>query len=180
MEGWLIARTLKGDPVAADALIARHYGAVHRFLRHLTSSPEDASDLTQQTFSKLRQSLAGYREEGSFKGWLFRIAYREYLHWQREREPDRIPLAEGFPGKTPLPEDAITLLGAIDGLPEELRTPFWLREVERLSVREVAESLGVPEGTVKSRCHQAKARLRDKLATAWGIPNEVMEADHVV
>jgi RNA polymerase sigma-70 factor (ECF subfamily) len=179
VDRWLVARVLAGNTGAAEELVRRHYAGVHRFLFHLTRHAEDASDLTQQVFGKLQTALPGYRREGSFRGWLFRIAYREFLHWHRDREPMMEPLPDDLCGRTLTP-DAWALLDAIEELPEEQRVPFLLREVEGLSVREIAESLGIPEGTVKSRCHLAKARLRQKLAPAWGHPAQALEADHVV
>lgn len=181
MDKWLVRKTLAGDRGAAEQLVSRHYASVHRFLRHLTRRGEDASDLTQQTFLKLKENLQGYREKGQFRSWLFSIAYREFLHWQRDNK-DRfaVTIPESFALETPLREDTLTLLDAIAALPEELSTTFWLREVERMSVKEVAGALGIPEGTVKSRCHLAKGRLREKLAGAWEVSSDSMEADHVL
>lgn len=146
----------------------------------MTGHAEEASDLTQETFAKLRLSLPGYRGEGSFKGWLYRIAFREYLRWIRDRDPHTVELDDTHCAPAHSVEDALTLNYAIAGLPDEFRSAFWLREVERLSVRDVAEALGIPEGTVKSRCHEARSRLQLKLGATWEFPSEKMEADHVV
>lgn len=181
MDKWLIRKILAGDRGAADRLVSRHYASVHRFLRHLTRRNEDASDLTQSTFVKLKENLPSFRENGSFRSWLFSIAYREFLHWQRDRR-DRlqIEVPESLTAPQSLPEDSLVLMEAIEELPDELGTAFWLREVERLSVREVSVALEIPEGTVKSRCHHARIRLRQKLAGSWEASSETMEADHVL
>lgn len=179
MDKWLVRKILAGDRGAAERLVSRHYASVHRFLRHLTRRSEDASDLTQQTFIKLKENLPGYREKGQFRSWLFSIAYREFLHWRRDNKSAN-PIPESLAAQAPLQEDTLTLLEAISALPEDLGTTFWLREVERLSVKEVAAALEIPEGTVKSRCHLAKGRLREKLAGAWEVSSDSMEADHVL
>lgn len=181
MDKWLVRRTLAGDRGAAERLVSRHYASVHRFLRHLTRRSEDASDLTQLTFVKLKENLQAYREKGPFRSWLFSIAYREFLQWQRDhRNRNAIAIPESVAAEIPLHEDTLTLLQAIAGLPEELGTTFWLREVEQMSVKEVAVALSIPEGTVKSRCHLAKGRLRERLAGAWESSSDSMEADHVL
>lgn len=181
MDKWLVRKALAGDREAAERLVSRHYASVHRFLRHLTRRSEDASDLTQSTFVKLKDNLPSYREKGPFRSWLFSIAYREFLHWRRDdRDRNAATIPESLAAEAPLREDTLTLLDAIAALPEELGTAFWLREVERLSVKEVAAALGVPEGTIKSRCHLARGRLREKLAGAWETSSDSMEADHVL
>jgi RNA polymerase sigma-70 factor, ECF subfamily len=180
LDKWLIRKARAGDRGALERIIANHYSSVYRFLLHLTRREEDASDLTQEVFAKLSKSLETWRSEGSFRGWLFRVAYREFLHFQRDQGPAMDALSEAFLSRSESPDDAITLLNAIETLDEELRTAFWLREVERLSVKEISESLGIPEGTVKSRTHVAKQRLRAKLRTAWSPHSEPMETDHVV
>lgn len=173
----LVRRILEGDTDAAESLVRQHYPGIHRFLRHLTQSPEDALDLVQQTFIRARESLPSFRRECPLRSWLYRIAYREYLHWlrTRTRKPET-SLNEEIVAKQMLSDDALVLADAIQDLPEELRGAFLLREVEQLSVKEVAEALDIPEGTVKSRCYLARKRLQESLAGTWEIPN--LEVDH--
>lgn len=126
-------------------------------------------DLTQRTFLKAREGLPAFRFESPLRAWLHRVAYREYLQWLRNRQPDATVLDEELPAHRGLSEDAVVLEDAIGRLPEELRTTLLLREVQQLSTREVALLLEIPEGTVKSRCHHAKERLRAMLAGTWAF-----------
>ena len=162
----LVRRILEGDQRAADRLVVDHYSQVLRFLALLTRSHEDATDLTQQTFVKAKEGLAEFRFESKLRTWLFRIAYHEFTHWSRSERRERAGLVTE--GSKELSEDAIVLREAIGELPEHLRESFVLREVDRLSVRETAEVLGVPEGTVKSRCSEARAVLVRKLGSTFG------------
>lgn len=110
------------------------------------------------------------------RSWLIRIAYREYLGWlrSRSRRPEE-GLSEAYPAPDEAADDAICLAEAIRRLPEDLQTAFLLKEVLELSVREIALALEIPEGTVKSRCHHAKLRLREMLRETW-YPSPAVEA----
>lgn len=180
IERILVKRILAGDARAADQLIREHYPRVLRFLRHLTGSTSDAEDLAQQTFVRAGSALPRFRYECSLSTWLHRIAYHEFAHLLRDRRETPMPLPERAVDVTGRSEDAVVLAAAIGDLPEELRTAFVLREVQRLSVREVAAILEVPEGTVKSRNHSARERLRETLAGTWEAMsgNEKLEERH--
>lgn len=162
----LVKRLLSGDEKAARRFVDDHYGPLLRFLRFLTGSEDEAVELTQQTFVKAQIALSEFRHEASLRTWLRSIAYHEYTHWRRDRR-ETVGLSESLEIPFGLSEDGIVLQDAIDALPDDLRETFVLREIDRLSVRETAVVLDVPEGTVKSRCSLAKGRLRRKLASAW-------------
>ena len=162
----LVKRLLSGDEKAARLFVDDHYGPLLRFLCYLTGSEDEAVELTQRTFVKAQGALAEFRHEASLRTWLRSIAYHEFTHWRRDRR-EAVVLCESLESPSGLSEDGIVLQEAIDALPDELRETFVLREIDRLSVRETAAVLGVPEGTVKSRCSLAKGRLRRKLASAW-------------
>lgn len=172
----LVKRLLDGDEKAARRFVDDHYGPLLRFLRYLTGSEDEAVELTQQTFVKAQAALPEFRHESSLRTWLRSIAYHEYTHWRRDYR-ETVALSDSVESPSGLSEDGIVLQQAIDGLPDELRETFVLREIDRLSVRETAAVLEVPEGTVKSRCSLAKDHLRRKLASAWdsseGKPCEV-------
>jgi len=167
IDWWLVRRVLGGDSGAADRLVREHYPRVLRFLRHLTGSVTDAEDLAQQTFVKAKEALPRFRGECSLSTWLHRIAYYEFTHLRRDRRETPGPLPDGGWCDAGRSDDAVVLAAAIAGLPYELRAAFVLREVQQLSVREAAQVLGVPEGTVKSRNHAARERLRESLAGTW-------------
>ncbi len=163
-ERWLIRRILSGDRRAAQVLVERAYPVVYRMMKHLTSHREVAEDLTQQAFIKAWKGLPEFRADSSFVTWVRRIAYREYLHWRRDR-PQDLHIRDDFPGVDALREgtERLVLEAAIARLPEELRVTFVLVAVEELAVREAAIALEIPEGTVKSRMFTARKRLREYL-----------------
>ncbi len=173
----LVRRILSGDQEAADRFVHEHYSSVLRFLSLVTRSHEDAQDLAQQTFVKAKGALGEFRFESKLRTWLFGIAYYEYTHWLRSSGREVVGLvAEGI---AELSEDAIVLRHAIGELPELHRETFVLREVDQLSVRETAQVLGVPEGTVKSRCAEARAILVRKLGSTFDPSNqETCEAEN--
>ena len=172
----LIRKMLEDDELSHRRFVDGHYDAILRFLTLLTASREDGQELTQETFVKAKQSLGRFRGESSLRTWLRRIAYHEFLHWKRALR-QKVSLAEEKLLGTACSEEAVVLWQEIDALPDGIREAFVLREVDQLSVREVATVLDIPEGTVKSRCHLAKKSLRQTLAPAWGmeVENELQE-----
>lgn len=167
IERLLIKRILSGDPNAAERLIREHYPRILRFTRHLTGSKTEAEDLTQQTFLKAKEALPRFRHDSSISTWLHRIAYREFTHLIRDRRETTGDLPESSACHTGRSEDAVILNAAIAELPQDIREAFVLREIQELSVREVATILDIPEGTVKSRNHTARERLKQRLAGTW-------------
>lgn len=167
----MIRKALAGDERAGDWIAREHYPKIIRFLRHLTGNLSDAEDLTQNTFIRANSALAEFRHDSSLSTWLHRIAYREYCHYLRDRREYVEPFPEMTHEFRQRSEDAVVLAAAIQNLPSDLREAFVLQEIQRLSVREAATVLGVPEGTVKSRNHLARTRLRTALEGVWGHPN---------
>ena len=136
-----------------------------RMFRAFTADGALAEDLVQRTLLRALTALPD-RREGSLRGWVCRIGYREFLHACREARYAS-PLDEQTPDSLRLSPDALVLEAAIAALSPDLRDAFVLREVQRLSVRETAESLGIPSGTVKSRLHAAKSALRASLSETF-------------
>jgi RNA polymerase sigma-70 factor, ECF subfamily len=161
-ENALIKKVLRGDAAAAERLVTQHYARIYHLLRCLTGSVETAEDLTQQTFMRAWQSLAGYQGRASFATWLHRIAYHEYTHWLRARR-DHLPLEAAIDiadVKAAYGLDSILVSRALMHLPTELREVFLLYYLQQLSVAEVAAVLDVPPGTVKSRLFTARKQMR--------------------
>ncbi|MDP9389205.1 MAG: sigma-70 family RNA polymerase sigma factor [Actinomycetota bacterium] len=154
--------------------IARNYG---RFLYtvafRLTGNHDDAQDLAQEVLLRVRRGLETYRP-GSMEGWLSRITTNVFLDEVRRRrrrpvdalsgDPDRVvppaPAADAVLAAQVLPDD---VQAAISALPEEFRVAVVLCDVAGQSYQEIAESLGVPLGTVRSRIHRGRALLREAL-----------------
>lgn len=154
-----------GDAEAFRAFVDDHYSSVLRFMRHLTRGIEDAEDLTQQAFLRARENIAGFRGNSSIRTWLHRVAFHEYTHWRRKQRPIlRLSQHEiaPEPGFQACVEGAV-LLDALHQLPAPMREAFLLFEVQELTLDEVAMVMRVPKGTVKSRLHHARLRLRTLL-----------------
>jgi len=168
--GWneekgLVRKAIGGDSESAEKLVSRHYPSIVRFLLHLTGHLNEAEELAQDTFVRAWPKLDTFEGRSSFRTWLHRIAFREFA--ARRGLPDFIELPEGH-GDTkqnfvgPLVE-ALAMERAIASLPESLRITFVLCHVQELSAKEAAEILSVPVGTVLSRLHSARERLRRQL-----------------
>lgn len=170
----LVALAREGNPDAFSLLVERHQTMVYNLALGKTGHPQDAEEVVQTAFLKAWQGLPNFRGEAAFSTWLYRLTVHAAVDLLRQRRqhlsldaPDLPPLPAGGAG----PEAQVQendrrrqLWEAIDALPEGLRTPFLLREVEGRSYQEIAQALGVAEGTVKSRLARARARLRAALA----------------
>jgi RNA polymerase sigma-70 factor (ECF subfamily) len=174
-DGDLVERILDGDSRAGERLVSEHYPRLYRLLYHLTGDVEVAQDLAQQAFVRAWQALATFRRNARLSPWLNQIAYHEYTHWLRARRP-HVPLEEA--AETPDPRAAgaledVVARGALAQLSPEHRETFLLFHLQGLSLEEVAFVLEIPVGTVKSRLHGARRRLRE----AFGAAEEVRHHD---
>jgi len=170
-----VKRALSGDREAAKQLVDAHYPNLVRFLLHLTGQMDRAEEIAQETFVRAWPRLDTFRGHASFKTWIHAIAYREFLA-DRSRRPLDVALVD-----EPLPDsdfsqgvvERIAIEKALSSLSEELRLTFLLVNVQGLSVREVAEVLGIPRGTVLSRLATARERLARLLISfdAGGEPD---------
>lgn len=167
-----------GDPTAMpswDELVREHADRVYRLAYRLSGSKHDAEDLTQETFIRVFRSLASYRA-GTFEGWLHRITTNLFLDMVRRRGRIRMEsLPEDYdrvPSSAPDPEQiyhesrlAPDLQAALASLAPEFRAAVVLADIEGLSYEEIATTLGVKLGTVRSRIHRGRQAIRDHLAS---------------
>jgi len=169
----LALRAQAGDRQAFAQLVRRHQERVFRFVLRMLGSREEAMDLTQETFLKAYRALPGWRPEARFATWLFQIARNATLDLLRRRQlVEFVPLDADAPGEAacephdaaPLPEERLAdrqriglLERALGALPAGQREILLLRELEDMSYAEIAATLGVNEGTVKSRLARARA-----------------------
>jgi len=162
------------QPPTWDEVVRTHSGRVYRLAYRLTGNRHDAEDLTQEVFVRVFRSLDRYRP-GTFEGWLHRITTNLFLDLARRRQRirfDALPEdAERIPGRERSPEQAYAddhldddVQAALDALPPDFRAAVVLCDVEGLSYEEIAATLGVKLGTVRSRIHRARGQLRDALA----------------
>lgn len=174
----LMARVGRGDRAAFGRLVDRHKDGLVAYLARLTGSPDRAQDLAQEAFLRLLRSAGGYRERGHLVALLYRIATNLVRsEARRERRWRLLAPALAWPADEPaVPSGPRRLLqrelqdrlaAALARLPVALRAPLVLYEIEDWSQRDIARALGCREGTVKSRLHRARARLREDLAVYW-------------
>ncbi len=176
-EAIVLARVRAGETAAYAELVTRH-APVARRLAVLSGAGPDADDVVQEAFVKAYRSLSSFRDGAEFRPWLLRIVLNESrnLHRGTSRRSDRelrvvradAALVTGSdPAELAVGEERReALLRAIRMLPEELREVVTCRYLLELSETETAESLDIPNGTVKSRLHRALARLREELSDA--------------
>ncbi|GAB2457032.1 RNA polymerase sigma factor SigE [Xylanimonas ulmi] len=163
-------------PPTWDAIVREHSARVYRLAYRLTGNRQDAEDLTQETFLRVFRSLSGYTP-GTFEGWLHRITTNLFLDSVRRAKRVRMDAMGDDAGQFPdddargLPERGFEhahldndVQAALDRLSPEFRAAVVLCDIEGLSYEEIAVTLGVKLGTVRSRIHRARAQLRRDLA----------------
>ena len=172
--------------MAYERLVGEHSGDVYALLFRLTSDAEEARDLTQETFLRAFQSIDRFRGDASLKTWIYRIAInqaRNRWRWWRRRRRDATvsldatdehrdqPLAATLANEnSPSPEQQTLareresqLREALCGLRESYRAAVILRDVEGFSYEEIAQTLQISIGTVKSRISRGRLELRRQL-----------------
>lgn len=172
----LVAQVLDGNQRAFEALLARHEPRVLRVLRLLGVSSDDREDVAQEVFVRVFRFLGGFKPGNPFAGWIYRIAvnavhdYRGRVGRRRRDEAEWMPgleeLAadESLPARRDLEMDLRRQLeGALNVLSERERAVFVLRELEGLSTREVARSLGITGVTVRRHLGRARKSLQRAL-----------------
>lgn len=164
----LIARCKRGEREAQRALYEQTCERVLRLLQRMTHSPETAEDLAQDTYLKAFSAIATFDERSAVQTWLYRIAVNEALQWLRRKRPSTVdpdvaalrpdPRNNGHEAATRLDiESAMALLDPID------RAIVLLRYQEGLDYQAISEAADVAMGTVASRLHRARQRLRELL-----------------
>jgi RNA polymerase sigma-70 factor, ECF subfamily len=166
----LIARVVAGDRLAARELYDAHVQRVFRLAFRFTGDGELARELTQETFIRAFAQLSRFRGDSALSTWLHRVtisvvsnAMRKVKRF-RARETD-LEEAELIAVATPAGDSDLRdkLHRAIDELPEIYRITLVMHDVEGYTHEEIADVLGVAEGTCKSRLSVARAQLREKL-----------------
>jgi RNA polymerase sigma-70 factor (ECF subfamily) len=152
---------------------------------HLVGDYEDARDLSQDVFLQVFRTLHRFRGQSALRTWIYRIAVNQarnrHRWWRRRRRGDQVSIDEHIEQHGELPsadvatdpdralsrkETAARVWQALDGLPFDQRTAIILREIDGLSYEEIAFSLGVAIGTVKSRLTRARDAMRGQLRGA--------------
>ncbi|MDT4968344.1 MAG: polymerase sigma-70 factor, subfamily [Acidobacteriota bacterium] len=184
-EAQFIDRLRTGDTAAFDRLVDERSGEIYALLYRLTDDPEDARDLTQETFLRVFQSIDRFRGDADLKTWIYRIAINQarnrWRWWRRRRRDstlsldtsdshDERPLISRLRSSGNDPEqDTLAheredvLRTALHTLGRSYRETVILRDVEGLSYEEIASTLEISIGTVKSRLARGRLELRRKL-----------------
>ncbi len=178
----LIDLVVGGDAAAFAALLPRYNRRLYRAARAMSGDSVEAEDIVQETWMRAYAHLSTFRKESALSTWLLRILINEVLGRKRrakstvelDETSDQMSRVIMFPNCGSDPESSmsrtqvrILLERAIDTLPPDFRAVFVLRSVEELSGAEVAEQLGIPEATVKTRLHRARALIQRELAKSF-------------
>ena len=184
-----VSRARNGDHDAFRVLVLRYQGRAYRLAVRLLGDPELARDAVQEAFLKAYGSLGRFEGRSGFYTWLYRLVFNlcidlkrrdrstRHVEWNDEVASNVAPESEAIPAGGPDEESERgelrqALARAIERLPDEARRTLLLREVDGLSYSEIAKALGIPKGTVMSRLHHARRRVRQLL-----VEEGMVEAD---
>jgi len=181
----LVARLKRGERAAFEELIATYQSVVYGLAYRLLGDPEEARDVAQETFLKAYRHIATFRGECAVKTWLYRMTVNQASNqrrwWRRRRKGETVSLDAPVGDSSATLGDALAagdrspeqqalgrerqrlLMAALESLKHDYRAAVVLRDIEELSYEEIADALGVPVGTVKSRIARGREELRRRL-----------------
>jgi RNA polymerase sigma-70 factor, ECF subfamily len=181
-EAALIQRCAAGEQGACAELVASHERMVYQLAFHLLGDRDEALDVSQEVFLRVFRTLPSFRGQSALRTWIYRIVINQARNrqrwWRRRRRSDQVQLeqhvlehgelrqqtdADSPDRALARKELAARLWAALDQLPFDQRTVMVLREIDGLSYDEIADSLDVAIGTVKSRLTRARQTLRREL-----------------
>jgi len=187
VEAQFIERLKRGDAAAFETLVTERSGEIYGLLYRMTDNVEEARDLTQETFLRAFQSIGHFRGESDLRTWIYRIAINQarnrWRWWRRRRReatvsidaPEigggRLGLVSTLKAKTTRDPEQDTLLSereralkkALGSLKRVYRETVILRDIEGFAYEEIAATLSISVGTVKSRLARGRQELRRKL-----------------
>jgi len=184
LERTLLRRLRDRDERAFRELIEGHRDRVYNITYRMLGNRAEAEDVAQEVFITVFKTIDQFREESKFSTWLYRVTVNhcknriKYLARRHDRDRDELDensqaangAIAGSPPRTPQPDRALegaqmeeVLQKAIRDLDDDHRIVVVLRDVEDMSIEEICEITGLPDGTVKSRLHRARLALRKKL-----------------
>ena len=182
IDSLLVARAQQGDKQAFNLLVEKYQRKLTRLLSRFIRDQAEVEDVTQEAFIKAYRALPAFRGDSAFYTWLYRIGIntaKNYLMAMGRRAPTSTEVeaedAEGFEEGEQLrdintPESVLlsneiaeTVNSTIEQLPEELRRAIQMREIEGMSYEDIAQAMGCPIGTVRSRIFRAREAIAEKL-----------------
>jgi RNA polymerase sigma-70 factor (ECF subfamily) len=162
-------------------LLAPQLDALYRTARRMTRNVDDAEDLVQDTAVRAFRAFAQFQKGTNFRAWIFRVLTTTFIN--RQRAMGRQPVIESvdeehaagvydhIADEAPTPEAAVLerlsvedIIGAMDSLPQDFAAAVQMADVEGMDYQEVADALGIPLGTVRSRLHRGRRLLRSALS----------------
>ncbi|HEX2341326.1 MAG TPA: sigma-70 family RNA polymerase sigma factor [Vicinamibacterales bacterium] len=181
-EAALVQRCAAGDEDACAALVDEHQRLVYQLALHLLGDHDEALDLSQEVFLRVFRTIHRFRGQSALRTWIYRIAINQARNrmrwWRRRRRGQQVSLDDHVRAHGELPTESAAaspervyrqkevagrIWQALEVLPFDQRTAIVLREIDGLSYDEIAFSLGVAVGTVKSRLARARESLRCEL-----------------
>lgn len=162
----LLAAHVAGDRHAFSELFHRHRRQLHRLARLTTRTPEDAEDALQDAMLSAHRGAGSFRHDAAVGSWLHRIVVNACLDRLRRTKTHRtVPLEDVYPvaDRSAQVETALLVQRALGRLPIEQRAAIVAVDMLGCSVADTARLLGIPEGTVKSRCARGRVRLAELL-----------------
>ncbi len=181
LDAELVKRVQEGDSRAFDVLVQKYQHKVINLVGRFVSDHSECQDVAQETFIKAYRAIGSFRGDSQFYTWLYRIASntaKNHLVTRSRKSPGysvEIEDAQQFEGESGLkeyanPENLLatsqieeTVFTAIQNLPDDLKTAITLREIEGLSYEEIADVMGCPVGTVRSRIFRAREAIDKEL-----------------
>jgi RNA polymerase sigma-70 factor, ECF subfamily len=169
----LIDRCLSGDQQAWEAIVRQHWRKVFNVAYKFVGKHDEAEDLAQDIFLKIFKALDTFDRRANFQTWLISVSRNLCIDHYRSVRKERQTIDRGVDPKTLSPASAdagpyvvlehadrrLLLRRALDELPPALRTAVLLRDIQDRSYQEIAQELGLPEGTVKSRINRGRLEL---------------------
>ena len=180
-EAALIQRCAAGDEAACAELVATHQRMVYALALNLLGDRDEALDISQEVFLRVFRTLSGFRGQSALRTWIYRIVVNQVRNrqrwWRRRHRSDEVSLDDHlqYSGELESKQDVLPdrllasketaahIRQALDRLPFDQRTALILREVDGLRYEEIAFSLDIAIGTVKSRLTRARQALRADL-----------------
>lgn len=174
-EAALVERCRRGDAAAFEELYRTHAGRLFSLATRMVGNQADAEDLLQEIFLSAHRKLDSFRGDSALGTWLYRLATNLCLDYLRSKAGRAHQITEWLEDEPGLADEGtrravdravsrLDLERALVRLPDGCRAAFVLHDIEGLEHREVAEILGIAEGTSKSQVHKARLRLRTLLA----------------
>jgi len=187
----LVERVRNGDKRAFELLMEKYRRKIGRLLSRLVRNPEEVEDIAQETFIKAYRALPQFRGDAAFYTWLYRIAVNTAKNYLAARNRNMLTVSdvvgddeEGGEERHATPDIdtpdaqllskqiAYAVNEAVEALPEELRTAITLREIEGMSYEDIANFMGCPIGTVRSRIFRAREAIAAKLRPILGTSED--------